>query len=300
MLKLKFDEYNDSKARNRLTLEQRVQAIKAWEECENYSKVGMLFKCSSKQIRNIVQNRKEIMKAYLACPSSNKNKEKYHQKRRAKKIALLGEVMHEWFLRARRNPSICLISYKLIQTVAIETKKILSVDNFFPNNAWLLNFRQKYNISEMDMKVQSNSEGPIDLNIGKIVADVVIAEKKKELRADKQKKLLNSLEAAGYECQSSRINVRSQSSDDEPPTKFPKLEPIDVIEIDSDDDEGGDEEEDDCNNDDDQTEDSTLVIKTIDQALKHLKPLEDFALMNEDYRVIGLISQLEGILKSSK
>ncbi|XP_075162283.1 uncharacterized protein LOC142234964 [Haematobia irritans] len=40
-------------------------------------------------------------------------------------------------------------------------------------------------------------------------------------------------------------------------------------------------------------------LETYDQALEYLKPLEDFALFKENFRAIGLISQLENILRKS-
>lgn len=45
---------------------------------------------------------------------------------------------------------------------------------------------------------------------------------------------------------------------------------------------------------------SEPIVETYEQALKHLKPLEDFALREENYRVIGLLSTLEIIFKNAK
>lgn len=41
-------------------------------------------------------------------------------------------------------------------------------------------------------------------------------------------------------------------------------------------------------------------LETYEQAIEYLKPLEDFALFKENFRAIGLISQLEAILKKGK
>lgn len=98
----------------------------------------------------------------------------------------------------------------------------------------------------------------------------------------------DSMSSGCYQVKSECSEVKSECNDS-----------IDISLSDDDNMDAGNDIEQSGNKADQSTKDE-VIIDSYQQALEHLKPLEDFALRQENYRAIGLLTTLEIIFKNPK
>ncbi|XP_059217695.1 uncharacterized protein LOC106091610 [Stomoxys calcitrans] len=132
------------KPRKILNLEERVQAIRMYDELPVYQRVASAFKCSWEQIKNVVANRKEILKYYASCQIIDVMKDDPKVVRH-KKINFLGNCMYEYIKRAHYHELVD-ITDDVIRDRAMEFKDIINIEKFFPNRAWIRDFKSVFNI----------------------------------------------------------------------------------------------------------------------------------------------------------
>ncbi|KAM7355945.1 uncharacterized protein ACRADG_001850 isoform 2-T3 [Cochliomyia hominivorax] len=128
-----------------LNLEERVQAIRMYDEIPVYQRVASAFKCSWEQIKNIVANRKDILKYYASCQIIDVMKDDPKVVRH-KKINFLGNCMYEYIKRAHFH-KLQNITDDVIRDRAMEFKEIINIEKFFPNRAWIRDFKSVFNIN---------------------------------------------------------------------------------------------------------------------------------------------------------
>lgn len=132
------------KPRKILNLEERVQAIRMYDELPVYQRVASAFKCSWEQIKNVIANRKQILKYYASCQIIDIVKDEPKVVRH-KKINFLGNCMYEYIKRAHYH-KLQQITDDVIRDRAMEFKEIISIEKFFPNRAWIRDFKSVFNI----------------------------------------------------------------------------------------------------------------------------------------------------------
>ncbi|GBP96165.1 hypothetical protein EVAR_66566_1 [Eumeta japonica] len=132
------------KPRKILNLEERVQAIRMYDEIPVYQRVASAFKCSWEQIKNVVANRKDILKYYANCQIIDVMKDEPKVVRH-KKINFLGNCMYEYIKRAHFH-KLQTVTDEVIRDRAMEFKEIIKIEKFFPNRAWIRDFKSVFNI----------------------------------------------------------------------------------------------------------------------------------------------------------
>ncbi|XP_023303640.2 uncharacterized protein LOC111685592 isoform X2 [Lucilia cuprina] len=128
-----------------LNLEERVQAIRMYDEIPVYQRVASAFKCSWEQIKNVVANRKDILKYYASCQIIDVMKDDPKVVRH-KKINFLGNCMYEYIKRAHFH-KLQTVTDDVIRDRAMEFKDIIKIEKFFPNRAWIRDFKSVFNIN---------------------------------------------------------------------------------------------------------------------------------------------------------
>uniref|UniRef100_A0A034WJV0 HTH CENPB-type domain-containing protein n=1 Tax=Bactrocera dorsalis TaxID=27457 RepID=A0A034WJV0_BACDO len=132
-----------NKPRKVLNLEERVLAIRLYQEKPVYQRVASIFKCSWEQVRNVIANRDDILRYYGECQTvTHKDTPQYA---RNKKINFLGNVTYEFVRRAHYHRSVTLNDETLRQR-ALKLRDILQIEQFHPNKAWLADFKKVYNV----------------------------------------------------------------------------------------------------------------------------------------------------------
>ncbi|KAI9588642.1 uncharacterized protein LOC119645337 [Glossina fuscipes] len=132
------------KPRKILNLEERVQAIRMYDEIPIYQRVALAFKCSWEQIKTIIANRKEILKYYASCQIIDVIKDDPKVVRH-KKINFLGNCMYEYIKRAHFH-RLMKITDDVIREKALEFRDIIKIEKFYPNRAWITDFKSVFNI----------------------------------------------------------------------------------------------------------------------------------------------------------
>ena len=315
--------YNEYKTRNILSLEERVEVIREYDRHltrPSLQSLAQKFECSSKQIKNIILNRETILQSYKSSGGSTPRdvavRDDVLQKRQ-EKINFLGKVIYEYVQRALYyNYN---IDNEKVRRKALQVKECIAVENFQPTIAWLMDFKRTYGIPSFDLQSLRNN--------------VVITEAKRPhfspidmiqyvSRMEQEHNGGGNNFHNDEEDGSGRITIpkadingngrsdyasNNNSNKQQPPAHEPKI----IYEIE---DEEEDEELRKLNFADDESSNSTSLnekyavkrkassspfpdIETVDEALRHLKSLEEYAMLQDNYRAIGLLTQLEEIFK---
>ncbi|XP_017491555.1 PREDICTED: uncharacterized protein LOC108379712 [Rhagoletis zephyria] len=132
-----------NKPRKVLNLEERVLAIRLYQENPVYQRVASVFKCSWEQIRNVIANRDDILRYYGECQTVNATDSPQYV--RNKKINFLGNVTYEFIKRAYYH-RIAMLNDEVIRQRALKIRDILKIEQFHPNKAWIADFKKVYNI----------------------------------------------------------------------------------------------------------------------------------------------------------
>ncbi|XP_036337066.1 uncharacterized protein LOC118747183 [Rhagoletis pomonella] len=328
-----FREY---RTRNKLSMEQRMMVIKSYKQTPNYQRLANYFGCSPKQIRSIIANKDEI-KRYHKNERANKLAEEIANRRR-EKIDFLGKVVYEFLLRALylRMPIDTSIirqkAFEVKEAIAIEN---FTPNNAWLQ-AFKSSYN-RLDLTAMMEQLPSYMEKRRSLKCIDIIEFVSKQEREEKEKTHKEAdencnsvwKNEHSNGSSRYESEKAIQNFMESEKDDDDYVAYGSTEDdADVENIES----GGnmstkaapivvdldtDEEEEEsamvpsvetvsanisCDASKPILKPSTLPpfpdIHSYPEAMRHLKVLEDFAMIEENYRAIGLITQLEQIFKN--
>lgn len=245
---------------------------------------------------------------------AKKEAEEAALKEKYRLLKLTNEVVFEYVKRAQQHEqnggSLCTTRRALIET-GKKTRELLGGTlQFNIDDYWLKKFRKLY-LAEWEPLSNSSSneesEKPsLDLEeiiksidpIVKIFSKTEIAEmheeerKKNILNPNPRKRSFKEAIQEYYENDAKHDSTFSQTG--ETNLKIVKVESADF----------GTDQDDGCfdmnsvDSGNDYRVMSEPIVETYEHALEHLRPLEDFALREENYRVIGLLSTLEQIFKN--
>lgn len=323
-----WDEY---KTRNILSLADRVQVIREYDSYltkPSYQKLASKYDCSSKQIKNILLSRESILRSYLEASKNKNGRGEDVIQKRQEKIEFLGKVVYEYIQR------VLYFGYSIddeaVRQKALQIKECIAVENFQPTTSWLKNFKATYGIPGFDMETLRNNVPLVEekrphlsaIDMIQYVSRLEQQEEKKSKRNESSNNAINrkrKQQDEQEEDQDQNYNYNGQNV----------LEPTIVYEtIDED-------YEDDKdvinvvklpNNSDGQEQyrvkvpDSPPVkkwqaspperrspspapfpdIESPKEALRHLKALEEYAMLQDNFRAIGLLGQLEDIFKKQR
>ncbi|XP_061386058.1 uncharacterized protein LOC133320982 [Musca vetustissima] len=300
-----WDEY---KTRNTLGLNERVQVIRVYDSYINkptYQSIATKFGCSAKQIKNIIANRAAILRQYEEASHSKNGIQPRTDivQKRQEKIEFLGKVIYEYIQRAMYHGQ--PIDDDHVRQKALQIKECIAVENFQPNRSWLDDFKTTYGIPSFDMETLRNNVQITEVkrphfNVIDMIQYVSRLEQEEQRLVTKKRKLPeandNDEGPASYMLEPTIvyesvdddddiqevqvINGREQYQLEIPTPHNPKpakrSRPSNVL-----------------TNSDEPFPD----IESADVALKHLKALEEYAMLNDNFRAIGLLTQLEEIFK---
>ncbi|XP_055913933.1 uncharacterized protein LOC129947416 [Eupeodes corollae] len=205
-------------------------------------------------------------------------------------IGLLDKVVYEWFQRAQRLIETGTITNEMFLQKAHEFKQIFGIPYLLTDYAWVWNFRKKYNITNLDMtmlRIDNDNRALLSVDMNDIIMDVLKS---------------NSIPQY-YTSYTSSLQSCDTSEGDHPSTTYTISDPTQNLIF--------------GNNDKNINEtilpdslDETVgkldpppfpvIITDDEQARRYLKPLEDYVLLKENFRAIGLISQLEDIFQQNQ
>ncbi|XP_065359785.1 uncharacterized protein LOC135953731 [Calliphora vicina] len=302
--------YNEYKTRNILSLADRVEVIREYDSHltrPSLQSLAQKFECSSKQIKNILINRESILQQYKsgdAGPQKEINTRDDGLQKRQEKIAFLGKVMYEYIQR------VLYYNYNIddekVRQKALQIKECIAVENFQPTYHWLENFKMTYGIPAFDLQSLRNN--------------IVITEAKRpHLSAIDMIQYVSRMEQEAQEPGPktyAKTDINGNGKLSLPNQKRISVEPKIIYEIE---DEEEDEELQKLHLSDSPPKasikhntSSTQSIKystkrrassplpdieSVDEALQHVKVLEEYAMLQDNFRAIGLLTQLEQIFK---
>ncbi|XP_017490114.1 PREDICTED: uncharacterized protein LOC108378329 [Rhagoletis zephyria] len=323
--------FHKNRTCNRLSMEERVMVIKLYKETPNYQRLANHFGCSFRQIKKIIANQDEIMHFHKNLRAKDLAEEVSNSRR--EKIDFLGKVVYEFLLRALylRMP----IDTAIIRQRAFEVKEAIAIESFTPNNAWLQAFRSHYNRLDLTAMVE---QLPSDMEMRRSLKCIDIIEYvSKQEREKKEKTHMEADDSPGSGRNESEkaiqnfmksendfddYEVYGSAEDDADLGNHESVENMSTantnaasifVDLDS------EEEDEQAESAVVKTEETVSAntssyatkpilkpstpppfpdIHSYPEAMRHLKVLEDFAMIEENYRAIGLITQLEQIFKN--
>lgn len=140
---------NRIKRKNVLALNEKVAAIREFEKTPVYKHVGRSFNCSPDQIKRIIQQKDEILKAWEQ--RTRRCNEVKSLEMKSVRVSMLGKSVYEWIRRMMYYKDF-IITDGLIQKMALQFKSALGIQVFFPHQDWCDKFRQTYKITDNDTK----------------------------------------------------------------------------------------------------------------------------------------------------
>ncbi|KAH8303611.1 hypothetical protein KR018_006910 [Drosophila ironensis] len=258
------------------------------------------------------------------------------QLRRKRKIAFLETCLYEYILRSQIHLN-SRMDIDMLRKVAISLRDILKIDNFFPDKTWFNHFKNHYNFSfsvgvrvplrrvplSLDLRdivsycVKHGNGPPSDEEQEAVPGDAETEDKATEEEDDDddcipievKPELIEIKDededededddaASTIEFEISPKDVKRKLEDDSSPLPL-KIQKIQSLNENA----PADVELPPAHSPGHYSEDSDeatmpTCVESYKDALRLLKPLEDFALMEENYRAIGLLTQLETIFQA--
>ncbi|TDG50366.1 hypothetical protein AWZ03_003271 [Drosophila navojoa] len=146
--RIAFD--NRIKRKNVLALNEKVAALREYERQPVYKHVGRMFHCSPDQIKRIVQQKEQVMRAWEQ--RTRRCQDNKTQELKVVRVSMLGKAVFEWIRRMMYYKDF-IISDGLIQKMALQFKSSMGLNNFFPHQEWCDKFRATYGIHHNDTKL---------------------------------------------------------------------------------------------------------------------------------------------------
>ncbi|XP_068148541.1 uncharacterized protein ebd1 [Drosophila tropicalis] len=146
--KVAFD--NRIKRKNVLALNEKVAALREYDRLPVYKHVGRLFNCSPDQIKRIVQQREEILRAWEQ--RTRRSQDARTMETKTVRVSMLGKAVYDWIRRMMYYKDFA-ITDGLIQKMALQFKSSMGLNHFFPHQEWCDKFRHTYKIPHNYTKV---------------------------------------------------------------------------------------------------------------------------------------------------
>ncbi|XP_005183948.1 uncharacterized protein LOC101890712 [Musca domestica] len=153
------------RVRNILTLEEKVAAIKAYNQRPMYTRVARMFNCSWEQIKNIITNRDAIMEFYEATTKQ----EEMPMDLKQRKAQFLNECVYELIQRIQYHMKLP-VTEELIRLKALEFQDYIKLEDFTPHKKWLNGFKCTYNISLANKHIVLNRIPPASMDLKDVMA----------------------------------------------------------------------------------------------------------------------------------
>ncbi|XP_055842154.1 uncharacterized protein LOC129909173 [Episyrphus balteatus] len=267
---------NNTTLISNISRKDRTKISRDYKKIKCLDTLAKKYQCTIDQIQMIVNEKKKKKTNTPATVETNSHL-----------VSLLDKVVYEWFQRAQRLIETGTITEEMFLQKAHETSQIFGIQNLIPDHEWVRNFRKKYNITNLDMtmlRIDNNSK-PLSADIKEVVMHVLennpITEyftTNSNLHQNTAESTTSLVAVSPNQDDRSRIQYTNYESNSEIITSDNMEIPADVqIEV---------------------LPPSGAVIRNDEEARQHLKPLEEYVLLKENFRAIGLISQLEEIFAS--
>uniref|UniRef100_A0A1A9WHC2 HTH CENPB-type domain-containing protein n=1 Tax=Glossina brevipalpis TaxID=37001 RepID=A0A1A9WHC2_9MUSC len=249
------------------------------------------------EIRELQQN---LGKEQMGTSIDTTSIEELEEERRARKLSFLEKALAEYVLRAKFHHKSILLNNESLIKVARELNDILKVQQFVPSHNWIQEFRTRHNFDAIQ---NHNRRPPLSLDLKDILSycsqeedikpDIeeikiqpipqetytppIKIRKIESINADARIKLTTTTRNVQTATHINPTSCQKSSSDNHSPGHWSEY-----------------------SNDEDEEEELPRQVRNTKDALRLLKPLEEYAMLKENYRAIGLIAQLEEILKNSQ
>lgn len=276
-------------------------------------------------------------KTLVAASSQNQATLDEVQLRRKRKINFLEKALYEYISRSQfHHKNKGRLDVDHLREVAINLRDILKIENFFPDRTWFNHFKSHYNFSFSQGVPLTGRRVPLSLDLRDIVSycgrheqreqplgsitltpketdsarfvHLPLVETKPEETNGKTIEVVDDEEdddCVAIEVPTELIEIRDDDEEQEraalpakrndlkrpaaanaalpppPPLKIKKIESLNPSVF------AGNSCE----------VELPRCVRSYEDALRLLKPLEDFALLEENYRAIGLLTQLEKIFE---
>ncbi|KAL7733404.1 hypothetical protein ACLKA6_004889 [Drosophila palustris] len=257
------------------------------------------------------------------------------QLRRKRKITFLEKALYEYISRSQfHHKNKGRLDVDHLREVAINLRDILKIENFFPDRTWFNHFKSHYNFSFSQGVPLTGRRVPLSLDLRDIVSycgrheqreqplgsitltpkesqpgrlvHLPIVEHKPETRS---KVIDDDDDCVAIEVPTELIEIKDEDEDVDnscevnrrhdlkrpPATTTHSSCPLKIKKIES-----LNERAQSPGHYSESSNDAELprCVQSYEDALRLLKPLEEFALLEENYRAIGLLTQLEKIFES--
>lgn len=268
---------------------EKYQVIQEHKRNKSTKELASMFQCGRKQIQRILRHKDEILSEW-----GHMQDRSTHRQTCSKTIAV-ELILYEWIQRCRLQ--IEHITDALIGQTVLEIVDLLQHHDFNLTKFFFPIFKKKYKINETDL-INDNLPVPNSALKSLELTDIFndIREKYENERSEpyataqeflddalawqtQEANLIMSLRRKSYKAREAEVLSGSENSE----TNFSNLT-IDVV-VDT------------TNNSDDFSQPYAKEITSYEEALAYMAPLEEFALINENLRIIGLLNQLENSFK---
>ena len=149
----------NSKSRNVLTVEQRIEALRIYETTgKSARKIAIQMGCGKTQIQKIIENQETWKSNYASGKFGGQRR---YLKPRRSLYAQLNQEVFDWFCTQRAK------DFPITGTLVKEKATLLTLskdgeiyDNFTASNGWLDSWRKQFNIKSLALSGDSNSVDP--------------------------------------------------------------------------------------------------------------------------------------------
>lgn len=261
-----------------MNLAQRIDVLKQFERTPDIGHLARKYQCGRRQIKNILRKRKK----YLAMWSRNLTEKPNYQ---SSCLNAVGIILNEWVKRARCYK--LKINDDILRKFGQEIAENIKFVDFKPTNAWLQQFKQKYKLPDVQLTIKQGTDSAAGnkepLSISSIIED--LRRKHGNLMIVPLWELKDDVENGDSRPTKRAGNASTKSSALPSPDSAMQLEneELNILSDDS--------------YDEDVKMEVAREIESYKEALNQLGPLEQFALMRENIRAVGLINQLENLFR---
>ncbi|XP_055911120.1 uncharacterized protein LOC129945408 [Eupeodes corollae] len=291
-----MEQQTKKRSRRVLSLKERIEVIRIAETRRDTRELALKFDCGRTQILSILSQKERLLREWANNGDPNR------LRRRPSAISITtNKVIYEWLYRCK-CAQLPLTDVDILEK-AYEAKHLFKYSEFRPNRRWLDRFKRKYRIKNEEL-LTPNSNFYDGIQRSLELRDIY-EEIKHTIDLNKDDDLIQlppldqsgSGECFSFDSMMNYDHTMSSSNND-------------VCEIDdSDDDNDYGQSQNFCetqftrngrhesitNNNDNDNDDNNKPITNDQQALACLKKLEEYSMLMDNYRAIGLIEQLEKI-----
>lgn len=301
-----------------LTLIEKVNIIREYLRTQQTTGLAKMFNCHRGQVHHILKHKDEYLADWLATKDPTRTR-----RPRCKVLNALGLILFEWILRCSHYEF--TLTDEMVKSTASEIAKILQYRLFKPNPKWYSRFKIKYKLDGLTSWDDWHSQVGVNqqsLDLTEILNDLraihgeSVIPNYVQLDDDEFKDLTVRCYGNSNVAQELGKLICNGNADDD--MDVASTEPVDTfgessnshsgyvsyngsdsdeqyatISIDNDDSNDAVDNSVSQSHIEQVVEREAKPIQSYREALNALGPLEQFALLKEDVRAVGLINQLE-------